>query len=162
MDSILNQSSAVCSKCGKAALYTVNGRCEECLPSYSVEYEVIGSQMYFIWNDMLYRADFGAVADEDGVPVCMRYVCQGHMAEQAKRNAKRLLAEHEEQVALIKSWSKYCSVGYYSAQADVDTLIIYFGNALAKEYMDRKVDGDSITLKEFAKEKGIKGILPCL
>lgn len=50
---VINESSAICRKCGKIAAYTVNEFCEECVPCYNVDYEVIGAYMYFIWNNML-------------------------------------------------------------------------------------------------------------
>jgi hypothetical protein len=84
------------------------------------------------------------------------------MEDQCKEIARKNLAEFEERQKLIKAWREYCNLGYYMAQADVDTLVLYLGTNLSTEYMNRKISGDSISLKEFARDKGIKGSLPCL
>ena len=158
MEPVLNTSSKICFSCRKAAMYTVRGLCEECVDKFSkhvVFIEKIGSYVYFTYMKNLYRTNYDLAPDDKGIPLGARYVVPPNMVHQALDAARKCIKEFEERQDLIKRWAKYCDINYYVAQNDIDTIALKMTDSLAKEYIELKLAGNKVSLRDFAKEKNI-------
>lgn len=56
---------------------------------------------------------------------------------------------------IIYKWARYLEINFYHAGADYDCLSAAMGEDNTTEYMIRKMAGDTISLDEYAKNKGL-------
>lgn len=63
--------------------------------------------------------------------------------------------ENKELNRLAYIWARYCQINWYAAMSDLDVISKELGFDNMVEYVNRRLIGEKISLREFANNKGL-------